>query len=146
MENDSRFGNLRVGLVTDCFAAPGDAADIVSATHDFLAFVVSDFHGLNENSERALLTISQHNDLIAALVHDPTASRLPKSHDYVITDGELQIEVPNKGTTLQRVHRTSVGRIKKVLGLQTKLQCPVMPISTAEPVINQIQRLLGRRL
>ena len=37
MENDSRFGNLRVGLVSDCFAAPGDAADIVSATHDFLA-------------------------------------------------------------------------------------------------------------
>jgi len=37
MNNDSRFGNLRVGLLSDCFGAPHDAAEIVSATHDFLS-------------------------------------------------------------------------------------------------------------
>lgn len=116
------------------------------ATHDFLVSVVSDFHGLGETSERALLKISQHNDLIVALVHDPIASKLPRSRDYVITDGELQIEIPNKANMLQRVHETSIGRMKIVLGLQSKLQCPVLPLSTGEPVINQVQRLLGRNL
>lgn len=116
------------------------------ATHDFLAMVVSDFHGLKTESERSLLKISQHNDLLAALVHDPVASQLPKSRDYVITDGELQIEVPNTNNNFQRVRDSSVGRIKHILGMQTKLQCPVLPISTGEPVINQIQRLLGRRV
>ena len=37
MNNDERFGNLRVGLFSDCFGAPQDAAEIVSATHDFLS-------------------------------------------------------------------------------------------------------------
>ena len=115
------------------------------ATHDFFVAIVSDFHGLQATSERALLKISQHNDLIGALVHDPVASKLPKSRDYVITDGELQIEVPNTANTLQRVYETSVGRMKNVLRLQTKLHCPVLPISTGEPVINQVQRLLGRQ-
>lgn len=116
------------------------------ANHDFLVAVVSDFHGLGELSERSLLKISQHNDLIGVLVHDPVASKLPRSRDYVVTDGELQIEVPNEARTLQRVHETSIGRIKRILGLQTKLQCPVLPISTGEPVINQVQQLLGRRV
>ena len=36
MENDARFGDLRVGLVTDCFGAPDVAADIVAAASDYL--------------------------------------------------------------------------------------------------------------
>lgn len=36
MEKDPRFGNLYVGLVTDCFGAPAAAAEIISATHRFL--------------------------------------------------------------------------------------------------------------
>lgn len=37
MTDDPRFGDLRVGLLSDCFGAPQDAADIISATHDFLS-------------------------------------------------------------------------------------------------------------
>ena len=37
MVDDARFGNLRVGLLSDCFGAPHDAAEIISATHDFLS-------------------------------------------------------------------------------------------------------------
>jgi len=37
MDSDPRFGNLRVGLHSDCFGSPQDASEIVSATHDFLA-------------------------------------------------------------------------------------------------------------
>ena len=37
MNNDQRFGDLRVGMLSDCFSAPDDAAEIVSATHDYLS-------------------------------------------------------------------------------------------------------------
>lgn len=36
MQDDHRFGNLFVGLVSDCFAAPQDAKDVIAATHDYL--------------------------------------------------------------------------------------------------------------
>lgn len=149
LESIVRF-NQRLSAESKLRPQPAQLEQVIQQTcriakHDFLVAVVSDFHGLNPSAERSLLSISQHNDLVAAVVHDPIASKLPKCRDYVITDGELQIEMPNNTNTLQRVHETSVGRMKDVLGLHTKLQCPVLPISTGEPVNFQLQRLLGRR-
>ena len=34
--DDPRFGSLRVGLITDCFAAPEDAAGVAAAAHAYL--------------------------------------------------------------------------------------------------------------
>lgn len=36
MEDDERFGNLNVGLITDGFASPEHAATVLSASHDYL--------------------------------------------------------------------------------------------------------------
>jgi len=36
MEGDHRFGDLRVGLVADCFGAPAAAPEIVAAAHGYL--------------------------------------------------------------------------------------------------------------
>ena len=115
------------------------------ASHDYLVGVVSDFHGLDSEADRFLLKISQHNDLIGALVHDPSASHLPRSSAYVVTDGQLQIEMPASTRKVQQIEKTVTGRIGQVLHLQQKLQCPILPISTAEDVTTQIQRLLGTR-
>ena len=35
--DDPRFGNLKVGLLSDCFGSPVDSAEIVSATHNYLS-------------------------------------------------------------------------------------------------------------
>ncbi|MAT84341.1 MAG: hypothetical protein CMD39_08635 [Gammaproteobacteria bacterium] len=37
MRGDPRFGDLTVGLITDCFGAPDQAGRIIRATHDYLA-------------------------------------------------------------------------------------------------------------
>lgn len=37
MQEDPRFGDLRVGLITDAFGDPQHAAKIISSAHDFLA-------------------------------------------------------------------------------------------------------------
>lgn len=36
MKDDPRFGDLTVGLVSDCFAAPADAVRVIAATHAYL--------------------------------------------------------------------------------------------------------------
>ncbi|MBX3707348.1 MAG: hypothetical protein KF911_12025 [Pseudomonadales bacterium] len=37
MIDDPRFGSLHVGLISDCFGDPADAAAIVAASHEYLA-------------------------------------------------------------------------------------------------------------
>ena len=37
LENDARFGNLRVGSVIDCFASPDDAATVIAAAYRYLS-------------------------------------------------------------------------------------------------------------
>lgn len=37
MKDDGRFGNLHVGLISDCFGAPADAPGVIAAAHEFLS-------------------------------------------------------------------------------------------------------------
>lgn len=116
-----------------------------TATHDCLVAVISDFHGLDDRTHKHLLKLSQANDVIAALIHDPTASEITFSRNFVVTDGELQVELPlQAGGTRQRIEDASRGRVAEVLALQRRLRMPVLPISAAEDVVVQLQRLLGR--
>ena len=116
-----------------------------SAKHDFLVAIISDFHGLDEKTNKHLLKLTQSNDVVAGLIHDPSASELASSQGFVVTDGELQVELSMRtGRTRQRLEDVSKKRIAEVLSLQRRLQMPVLPISTAEDVVIQLQRLLGR--
>ena len=53
------------------------AAQIV--THDWLLLVVSDFDGAGDASLRILSGIARSNDVVLALVHDPSATRSPNT-------------------------------------------------------------------
>ena len=63
------------------------------AGHDYVIGIISDFDGADDDTRRHLLKMEQHNDLIGVLIHDPSATELPPSTDFVITDGELQVEL-----------------------------------------------------
>lgn len=115
------------------------------ATHDHLVVVISDFFGLDDSVRQQLRKIHSRNDVVAALIHDPSASQLPTSGQFVISDGELQVEVPDGGRAVQRLQKATAGRIADVLALQQQLRFPVLPISAGEDTSSQIQRLMGQR-
>ncbi len=116
-----------------------------TAKHDHLVAVISDFQGVDDLTNKHVLKLCQNNDVIAALIHDPSASEIASSHDFVVTDGELQVELPlRSGHARRRLEEVSKGRIADVLGLQRRFRIPVLPISSAEDVVGQLQRLLGR--
>ena len=115
-----------------------------NASHDYLFAVISDFDGADETTQRHLLKMSQHNDVICALVHDSSATDLPPSRNFVITDGELQIELEiGKERMRKKVVELASGRIAKVLGWQKNIGVPVLPINTGEGVAEQVRSLLG---
>jgi uncharacterized protein (DUF58 family) len=116
------------------------------ATHDWLIFVASDFHGANADTQRIVKRLCRHNDVVAALIHDPIAITLPVLDRAVISDGRLQIELDlaAPGTRAQ-VETMMKERLRQVRRLEDELGVPVLPIDTGGDVAGQLRRALGFR-
>ncbi|HBE68340.1 MAG TPA: DUF58 domain-containing protein [Planctomycetaceae bacterium] len=112
------------------------------AAHNHLIVIISDFWGLDEACVSSLRTLSRHNDVLGMLVHDPLASNLPNSKQLVVSDGELQLDIGDHRSR-QRAADATEGRIQAVLNLQQQFAMPILPISTAEEALPQLQKLLG---
>jgi uncharacterized protein (DUF58 family) len=114
------------------------------AGHDHIVAIISDFDGADETTTRLVTKISQHNDVIAIPVYDPTSTNLPDSGRIMVSDGELQIELDlGKESTRQRVIEMADKRLASVMAWQSELGVPVMPISTASDSLDQVQTLIG---
>lgn len=117
------------------------------AHHDHLICIVSDFAGAGERTQQLLRQLRAHNDVVAALVFDPLAQGASEKGRLVVTEGELQVEV-NLSDRLVREPLDSFfsGRLRDVAALLRRSDVPLMAISTGESVVDQVRRLLGRRM
>ena len=112
--------------------------------HDFLVIVISDFEGADETTRRHLVKLSQHNDVICALVHDQSVTELPLSGDYIVSDGELQVELDfGKEKVRRKLLDVAKGRINRVLAWQQEIGVPILPLNTVEDVADQVRYLIG---
>jgi uncharacterized protein (DUF58 family) len=115
------------------------------AQHDFTVLLVSDFDGADVTTNKLLLGLSQHNDVIAAFVYDPLAMKLPSAGELVVSNGELQVELQFGREHIRRsLLEYSDRRIQNILSWQRKFDIPVLPINTAEDTATQIRHLLGQ--
>ena len=115
------------------------------ARHDHLVVLVSDLDGVDPDTPRLLNRLTRHNDVLVVLVYDPLERELPDASLLVVSDGELQLEVDARDPTLRAgftrlfQDRVDSGRVEL-----HKRSVPMLPVSTAEPVLAQLQALLGR--
>ena len=115
------------------------------AQRDHLIVVASDFDGANEQTRDLLLRLSQHNDVIAVLIYDPLAVQLPPAGQLVVSDGELQVEIPFGNEKIRKnLLEASDARMRHILSWQHEIRVPVMPLSTADDTATQIRHLLGQ--
>ena len=116
------------------------------ATHDWLIFVASDFHGANADTQRIVKRLARHNDVVAALIHDPTAITLPVIDRAVLSDGRLQIELDLAALrTRAQVETFMRERMRQMQRLEDELGVPVLRIDTTGDVAGQLRRALGFR-
>jgi uncharacterized protein (DUF58 family) len=114
------------------------------ALHDAAVFIVSDFDGADEATRRMIGALTQHNNVVAALVHDPLQSDLPASARMTVTDGELQIQLAvGRDSVRKSIMEATQRRLRDVFALTHDLGVPVLPLSAAEDVTQQLGRLLG---
>ncbi len=120
------------------------ASGLVTQSH--LVLLITDFDGVDRETELALLGMALHNDVVACMVYDPMRTQLPSPRDFVVTDGELQVELTMGNKTVrERVVEVADARARRVLAWETQFGIPVLPLSTGEDTTDQIRHLLGSR-
>jgi uncharacterized protein (DUF58 family) len=128
---------------------PGSLNDILKsvariASHDHLVLILSDFDGIDEATERHLTGIAAHNDLILALVSDPSARVLSRQPKAVLGDGRQQAEVDfSRPEIVDAVRRVSSARLDRILEWQTKINLSVLPVSAGEETLEQLRKLMS---
>ena len=112
--------------------------------HDALILIASDFDGATERTRDLLIHLSHANDVICCLIYDPLAIHLPPAEQLVVSNGELQIELELGQEKLRKsLLDASDKRIRPILAWQQELGIPVLPLSNAEDVPQQVRHLLG---
>lgn len=116
------------------------------AKHDFLICVISDFDGADDETRRLMTRLSRHNDVMAGFVFDPLETDLPSLGPVVVGDGTLQIEVDSNDSALREKFRSRFeDRMQQARKFLLQRQIPILPLDTAQPVAEQLRRLLGNR-
>jgi len=114
------------------------------AGHDFLVAILSDFDGVDDETERLLTEIAAHNDVVAVPIYDPMATHVPRGGRLVVGDGALQVELDlGRDTVRQGLETFSDRRLARVHRWQRERGVGVLPVTTAEDTAMQIRRFLG---
>ncbi len=113
------------------------------APHDVLIVIISDFFGVDAETERLAASLAAHNDVLGLLVHDPLRLN-PHGHSISVSDGKLQMQMDlgNKKVRekLAEDYRLEQERITHFL---KKMSAPLLLVSNEGDVIKQVKRLLG---
>lgn len=111
-----------------------------------LVLVISDFDTIDAGTEPLIRALARRNDLILFNVSDPLALGLPPEFRLTVSDGELQADLDaGTGGLRGRVEAAMGGRVAAIFDWSRKYGVPVLPLTTAEPALDQMLRLLGHR-
>jgi uncharacterized protein (DUF58 family) len=115
----------------------------VLAPHDVLIVLISDGMGTDEQTEKLVAGLVQHNDMLMLLVHDPL--RLdPSGPRLTVSDGSQQMDLdlsdPKVRETVVSDYRDEQDEMTHFL---RRLSAPLLMISNQGDVVDQVRRLLG---
>ena len=114
------------------------------AGHDYLITIVSDFDGVDEESDRLLMRMARHNDVLAVPIYDPSAETGLRAGRLVVSGGELQMQIDTaRGSVQQRMQDMVDKRVSRVMSWQDQLGVPVLPLSTERDPLDQVREMLG---
>ncbi len=111
--------------------------------HDALVVMISDFFGVDGQTERLTARMAEHNDVLGLLVHDPIRLQ-PAKQNLTVSDGSLQMEIDfadkRVREKLARDYREEQEHITRFLN---RLAAPLLMVSNEGDVVDQVRRLLG---
>jgi uncharacterized protein (DUF58 family) len=113
------------------------------APHDVLIVMISDFFGVDEQTEQLTARMAEHNDVLGLLVHDPIRLQ-PAKQNLTVSDGSLQMEIDFADKRVREKlasdYREEQEHITRFLN---RLSAPLLMVSNEGDVVDQVRRLLG---
>lgn len=116
------------------------------ATHDHLVVLISDLDGADDTTQRLATEIAAHNDMIVVGVYDPLGAALRPEPGMVVATGAERLVLPEDASFGEAFTRTFADLLERWMEVFRALRVPVIPISAAEPPIEQLRELFGRKL
>jgi uncharacterized protein (DUF58 family) len=108
-----------------------------------LIVIISDFSKLTNQSEKLLSKLAKHNELLMVHTFDPLEYVLPINGIFPVSDGIETLVVDASKDTVQRNFANLIQKRQHELKrICTRLNAPLIELSTEFPAINSIQSLL----
>jgi uncharacterized protein (DUF58 family) len=108
-----------------------------------LIVIISDFSKLSAQSEKLLTKLAKHNELLMVHTFDPLEYELPTKGIYPVSDGNETLVIDTNKSTLKRDFANLIQKRQHDLKrISTRLNAPLIELSTEFPTINSIQSLL----
>lgn len=112
-------------------------------SHDTLVVIVSDFSGVDDQTEKLTTRMAEHNDVLALMTHDPARLR-PASQNLTVSDGALQMEINFADKSVRdKITDDYTAEQEHITRFLSKLAAPLLMISNEGGVVDQVRRLLG---
>jgi len=116
------------------------------ATHDYLIVVISDFYNLSSTSNKHLIQMAKHNDVILCRITDPLEEKLPKNK-LVLSDGDFQLMWdPGKKNSGKKYKQSYKSGESNWLADMEKYGIPVLQLNTTENIDVQLKSLFKTKL
>ncbi len=105
-----------------------------------LVFLISDFYSINEETQRHLLRLRQHNDLVAIQVVDPLELSAPPAGKYSVTNGEQDGILDTRSSQGKSQYNVFFSQHhERVKSMMRKNKIPLLIISTIDDVPTRLQ-------
>ncbi len=98
-----------------------------------LIFLISDFYGIDEDTDRHLRRLNQHNDLVAIQVLDPLEQTAPPPGRYAVTDGRRFGVLDTRSRRTREQYETFFReREQRLAEMMRRHQIPLLTIRTID--------------
>jgi uncharacterized protein (DUF58 family) len=111
-----------------------------------LVYIISDFRGMNEQTENYLLKLSEHCDVVLIFVYDPLEKGLPTQGRYRFThdDKDVLIDTGDK-QRLTNYQLRFEERLRKIKRISSRRGVALMQCSTQDDPVQCLRHPVGHR-
>jgi uncharacterized protein (DUF58 family) len=114
------------------------------ARHDCLVCLIGDATGIDEQTRQYVTRLTEHNDVLSVFIYDPLEQAMPEAGRLVFSDGTSQLEFDTAQRQPRQAYQNDFQqRIDRMAATSRKHAIPLLRISTAAGVLEQVRDQLG---
>jgi len=114
------------------------------ARHDCLVCLITDGDGVDAETRRHVTRLSEHNDVLTALVYDPLEKDMPSAGRLRFANdvGQLEADTSNKKLR-QGFQNEFEKKLERIQSASRRFSIPVLMLDTNNPVADQLRDAFG---